>query len=65
MNWTEFLRQEIENNHKATIGLLDKAEGCDLEWRPQSGNNWMTVGQLLKHITEACGYGCRAFITGD
>ena len=30
-----------------------------------TGANWMTTGQLLKHITEACGAPFRAFITGD
>jgi hypothetical protein len=25
----------------------------------------MTVGQLLKHITNACGAGCRGFVTGN
>jgi uncharacterized damage-inducible protein DinB len=65
MNWTDFLKQEIETNYKATLGLLDKVDGGSLGWKPQSGSNWMTVGQLLKHITEACGFGCRAFVTGD
>jgi uncharacterized damage-inducible protein DinB len=65
MNWTDFLKQEIETNYKATLGLLDKVDENDLGWKPPIGNNWMNVGQLLKHITEACGYGCKAFISGD
>lgn len=65
MNWTEFLKQEIETTFKATLGLLDKVDESNLAWKPASGNNWMTVGQLLKHITEGCGAGCRAFVTGD
>jgi len=65
MNFTAFLKQEIENNYKATCGLLDKVDDDDLAWKPQFGDNWMTVGQLLKHISEACGYGCKAFVTGD
>ena len=65
MNWKEFLKQEIETSQKAVLGLLEKVDESKLDWKPQSGNNWMTVGQLLKHMGEACGYGCRAFITGD
>jgi hypothetical protein len=65
MNWTEFLKLEIETNYRATLALMDKADDSDLAWRPLSGNNWMTMGQLLMHITDACGYGCKAFVTGD
>ena len=25
----------------------------------------MTVGQLIKHITNACGAGCKGFVSGD
>ena len=65
MNWTEFLKQEIEAANKATLGLLNKVDESSLAWKPASGNNWMTVGQLLKHLTEGCGSGCKAFVTGD
>jgi uncharacterized damage-inducible protein DinB len=65
MNWTGFLKQEIDTNYKATLALLDKVDGSNLAWKPQSGSNWMTMGELLKHLTEATGYGCKAFITGD
>ncbi len=36
-----------------------------LDWKPATGGNWMTTGQLLKHITEACGGAFRGFVTGD
>jgi hypothetical protein len=65
MNWTEFLEKEIETVSTATMKLLDKVDESNLEWKPASGSNWMTVGQLLKHISEGCGTGCRAFVTGD
>jgi uncharacterized damage-inducible protein DinB len=29
------------------------------------GSNWMTVGQVLMHCTNACGSGIKGFITGD
>lgn len=65
MNWTEFLKQEIETNYRATLGLIDKVDGDNLSWKPETGANWMTVGQLLKHLTDGCGHGTRAFISGD
>lgn len=65
MNWTEFLLKEIESVYSATVKLLDKVNEANLDWKPQSGSNWMTVGQLLHHITDACGAGCKSFVTGD
>jgi uncharacterized damage-inducible protein DinB len=59
------LQQEIENAYTTTAKLLDKVDPDGLDWKPENGSNWMTVGQLLKHITEACGAGCRGFVTGD
>jgi hypothetical protein len=36
-----------------------------LDWVPATGENWMTVGQLLRHMTDACGAPIRGFCTGD
>jgi uncharacterized damage-inducible protein DinB len=65
VNWTQLLKDEVETTYATTLKLLDKVEPNSLEWKPASGCNWMTVGQLLKHITESCGAACRAFVTGD
>jgi len=65
VNWTQLLKSEIETAYTTTAGLLDKVDPGSLDWKPQSGSNWMTVGQLLKHITNACGGGCKGFVTGD
>ena len=65
MNWTELLTTEIESAYQTTANLMEKVDPNSLEWKPPSGSNWMTVGQLLKHITEACGASCRGFVTGD
>jgi uncharacterized damage-inducible protein DinB len=65
MNWTELLKSEANVAYDATFGLIDFLEESDLSWKPASGENWMTVGQLLKHIADACGYCCRAFVTGQ
>jgi uncharacterized damage-inducible protein DinB len=63
MNWTEFLRNEIETAYAATTGLLDKVDEASLDWKPPIGSNWMTVGQLLRHISDACGAGCKSLVT--
>ncbi len=65
MNWTELLKSEIEDSYRATEGLLAMAEDAQLGWKPASGSNWMTMGQLLMHITGSCGACCKGFVTGD
>lgn len=65
MNWTQLLEKKIESAYSTTAKLLEKVDPESLEWKPASGNNWMTVGQLLHHIGEACGSGCRGFVTGN
>ena len=65
MNWTELLRSEAEAVYGTTARLLDKVDPNGLDWKPATGSNWMTVGQLIKHIGNACGAGCKGFVTGD
>jgi uncharacterized damage-inducible protein DinB len=65
MNWTQLLKKEIETTYATTAKLLDKVDPDSFDWKPKSGSNWMTVGQLVRHITDACGSGCRGFVTGD
>lgn len=65
MNWTELLKGEVEAVYGATEGLVNLVDADKLSWKPATGSNWMTTGQLLEHITEACGACCRGFLTGD
>ena len=65
MNWTELLTFEIEDAFKVTDGLLDLVDEDQLDWKPATGENWMTVGQLLRHLTDACGAPIRGFCTGE
>jgi DinB superfamily len=65
MKWTELLKSEIETSYATTAKLLDKVDSGSLQWKPATGGNWMTVGQLLMHISNACGAGCKGFVTGD
>ena len=65
MNWTQLLKKEIETTYATTAKLLDKVDPDSFDWKPKSGSNWITVGQLVKHITDACSSGCKGFVTGD
>jgi uncharacterized damage-inducible protein DinB len=65
MNWTKLLNSEIESAYKATEVLFDFVEDDVLDWKPETGSNWMTTGQLLYHTANACGACFRGFITGD
>lgn len=65
MNWTELLKTEMESAYKTAEGLIDLADDVKLDWKPSTENNWMTTGQLLMHISNACGAPIRGFATGD
>lgn len=65
MNWTELLKSEIEEKYAATEGLLQHVDESRLDWKPATGDNWLTTGQLLLHLTNACGASIRGFVTGE
>jgi hypothetical protein len=65
MNWKELLKIDIEYTYNVTVGLMDLVDGDGLDWKPSVDNNWMTTGQLLMHISNACGAPMRGFVTGD
>lgn len=65
MRWTEFLTDEAERTYAITARLLDMVEPDRLNWKPEIGLNWMTTGQLLKHLSNACGQPCKGLVTGD
>ena len=65
MNFTELLKSEMKMAYKTTENLLALVDADKLDWKPSQENNWMTMGQLLKHISDACGGGFKGFVTGD
>lgn len=65
MNWTELLKAEAEATYASTERLMEMLEPSELEWKPATGSNWMTIAQVLKHNNTACGFCCRGFVTGD
>ena len=65
MNWNELLQNEIEGTYKGAELLVGMVEDTQLNWKPATGSNWMTTGQLLMRITNACGAPIKGFVTGD
>jgi len=65
MNWTELLTGEIEDTYGAADKLMGMVDAAKLEWKPGTGSNWMTTGQLICHMTDACGAIVRGFVTGE
>ena len=65
MNWTQLLTGEIEYHYVVAEKLIGMVEDDSLDWKPESGENWMTMGQLLHHITNSCGQPTKGFVTGD
>ena len=65
MNWTSLLKAEIDYHYDVAAKLFDLVDDDTLDWKPPTGENWMTVGQVLHHITNSCGQPCKGFVTGD
>ncbi len=65
MSLTAFLKTQIEDTYRATDGLMALCDDAALGWKPATGDNWMTTGQLLFHLQMACGACVQGFVTGD
>jgi uncharacterized damage-inducible protein DinB len=65
MTWTELLKVQIEAAYASADALMAMVADDDLSWKPETGENWMTVGQVLHHLTDACGAPCKGLVTGD
>lgn len=65
MNWHALLETEVTDAYKVTLNLVDLVDDGALGWKPASGANWMTTGQVLHHLTNACGTCFKGFVTGD
>ena len=65
MTWKNLLQVEVEDSYRRTLTLLDLVDEGALDWKPATGENWMSTGQLLHHLTNACGFCFKGFVTGD
>jgi len=62
MNWVELIKSEMTEAYRATEGLMDLVDGDKLDWKPDTGENWMATSELLRHLTDACGWCCANFV---
>ena len=62
MNWTELLKSEAQAAYTAAEGLMDLVDADKLGWKPESGE-WMNTSELLRHLTNACGWCCERFVS--
>lgn len=65
MEWKDVLSSRLSAALDAVDRLLARVNDDDLGWKPASGDNWMTVGQLIEHIVTINGMTFQGFITGD
>ncbi len=65
MDWKSLLVAETDYLFTVTGGLFDLVDDAELGWKPATGENWMTTGQLLYHIATSTGGGYKGFVTGD
>jgi len=63
MNLVEMLTSQIEDTYRATDDLISLVKDTELDWKPSQGDNWWTVGRLLRHMTVSCGIWCKGFVT--
>lgn len=62
----QILLEEAETAYTVTEKLFHKVSDDELSWKPTTGRNWMTVGQLLMHCASfGCGKALRGFVEGD
>ena len=65
MRLTALLKEEAEITYGVTASLFKLVDEAKLDWKPATGRNWMTLGQLVMHCTNACGSAIKGFITND
>ncbi len=60
------LLDQATATYDVTGRLFTLVSDADLSWKPATGRNWMTVGQLLMHCAHyGCGLAVAGFVTGD
>jgi len=62
----DILLEEAEKTYTITENLFRMVANTDLSWKPATGKNWMTMGQLLMHCASyGCGKAVKGFIKGE
>jgi len=65
MDWKTILIEQVKGAYRAAEGLLELVQDEQLSWKPESGENWMTLGQLIRHLDDSCGVMFKGFVSGE
>ena len=66
MTLTDVLLNEIGTTYDIAEKLFLRVGDDELSWKPATGTNWMTVGQLMMHCASfGCGKAVQGFVTGE
>jgi uncharacterized damage-inducible protein DinB len=66
ITFKQILIEEAEATYTITEKLFHRVADNELSWKPITGKNWMTVGQLLMHCANfGCGKAIQGFVKGD
>jgi uncharacterized damage-inducible protein DinB len=66
MGLKDVLLKEAEETYLITEKLFRRVADDELSWKPATGKNWMTVGQLMMHCASfGCGKAIQGFVKGD
>jgi hypothetical protein len=62
----DVLLKEAEETYLITEKLFHRVADDELSWKPATGKDWMTVGQLMMHCASfGCGKAIQGFVKGD
>ena len=66
MKLKDILLNEAETAYSITENLFALVSNNELLWKPSTGKNWMTLGQLMMHCPNfGCGKAVKGFVKGD
>jgi uncharacterized damage-inducible protein DinB len=66
MGLKDILLKDAEETYLITEKLFRRVADDELSWKPATGKNWMTVGQLMMHCASfGCGKAVQGFVKGD
>ena len=66
MTLKQVLLEEAEATYSIAEKLFRLVADEELSWKPTTGRNWMSVGQLLMHCASfGCGKAIQGFVKGD
>jgi hypothetical protein len=66
MTLTQVLLDEADGLYAVVESLVRRVGDDELWWKPTEGHSWMTMGQLLMHVSSfGCGKAVQGFVEGE